>query len=111
MGGQMYMETLPRSGSRAKPLERTVRTKHIGPQTPGFIPASPSGPKQISADPRSPMLDSWKAIATYLGREVRTVQRWESREHLPVHRHLHNKTASENADQPKSALVPMEKQG
>ncbi len=88
------METLPRSGSRAKPLERTVRTKHIGPQTPGFIPASPSGPKQISADPRSPMLDSWKAIATYLGREVRTVQRWESREHLPVHRHLHNKTAS-----------------
>ena len=36
-------------------------------------------------------LDSWKEIATYLGREVRTVQRWEKQEGLPVHRHLHEK--------------------
>jgi TolB-like protein/Tfp pilus assembly protein PilF len=36
-------------------------------------------------------LDSWKEIASYLGREVRTVQRWEKREGLPVHRHLHDK--------------------
>jgi TolB-like protein/Tfp pilus assembly protein PilF len=31
-------------------------------------------------------LDSWKAIAQYLGREVRTVIRWEKERHLPVHR-------------------------
>jgi TolB-like protein/Flp pilus assembly protein TadD len=31
-------------------------------------------------------LDSWKAIAAYLGREVRTVQRWADTRHLPVHR-------------------------
>lgn len=31
-------------------------------------------------------LDSWKDIAEYLGRDVRTVQRWESERHLPVHR-------------------------
>ena len=31
-------------------------------------------------------LDSWKAIAVYLGREVRTVQRWAKARHLPVHR-------------------------
>jgi TolB-like protein len=31
-------------------------------------------------------LDSWKDIASYLGREVRTVQRWEDERHLPVHR-------------------------
>jgi hypothetical protein len=39
-------------------------------------------------------LDSWKEIAVYLDREVRTVQRWEKREHLPVHRHLHRKMGS-----------------
>lgn len=34
-------------------------------------------------------LDSWKQIAVYLGREVRTVQRWEKLEALPVRRHTH----------------------
>ncbi|MEK7752793.1 MAG: protein kinase [Acidobacteriota bacterium] len=36
-------------------------------------------------------LESWKEIAAYLGREVRTVQRWEAEEGLPVHRHPHKK--------------------
>jgi len=36
-------------------------------------------------------LDSWKEIAAYLKRDVRTVQRWEKREGLPVYRHLHDK--------------------
>lgn len=31
-------------------------------------------------------LESWKEIATYLGREVRTAQLWEKNEGLPVHR-------------------------
>ena len=31
-------------------------------------------------------LDSWKEIAAYLRREVRTVQRWEKSSGLPVHR-------------------------
>ena len=31
-------------------------------------------------------LDSWKEIARYLGRDVRTVMRWESERQLPVHR-------------------------
>ena len=34
-------------------------------------------------------LDSWKEIAAYLKRGVRTVRRWERDEGLPVHRHLH----------------------
>jgi tetratricopeptide (TPR) repeat protein len=34
-------------------------------------------------------LDSWKEIARYLKREVRTVQLWEKKEALPVHRHFH----------------------
>lgn len=32
------------------------------------------------------VLNSWKEIAEYLGRSVRTVQRWESELLLPVHR-------------------------
>jgi len=36
-------------------------------------------------------LESWKEIAAYLQREVRTVQRWERKENLPIHRHRHQK--------------------
>jgi hypothetical protein len=32
------------------------------------------------------ILNSWKEIANYLGRGVRTVQRWEAHLGLPVHR-------------------------
>ena len=39
-------------------------------------------------------LDSWKEIATYLKRDVTTVQRWEKREGMPVHRHVHDKLGS-----------------
>lgn len=36
--------------------------------------------------PASGVLNSWKEIAAYLNRGVRTVQRWESALRLPVHR-------------------------
>lgn len=39
-------------------------------------------------------LNSWKAIARYLGRSVRTVRRWEQQEDLPVHRLMHQAQAS-----------------
>jgi hypothetical protein len=39
-------------------------------------------------------LDSWKEIAAYLKRDVRTVQRWRSGEEMPVHRHLHDRIGS-----------------
>jgi len=44
--------------------------------------------------PTSGVLTSWKEIATYFNREVRTVQLWEKEEGLPVHRHLHRRQAS-----------------
>src|SRR5262249_11123685 len=50
------------------------------------------------ADPTAPdsseRLDSWKEIAAYLKRDVRTVHRWEHSEGLPVHRHPHQKRGS-----------------
>jgi TolB-like protein/Tfp pilus assembly protein PilF len=39
-------------------------------------------------------LESWKEIANYLHKGVRTVQRWEKEEGLPVHRHLHDKLST-----------------
>jgi len=39
-------------------------------------------------------LNSWKEIAAYLRRDVTTAQRWEKREGMPVHRHLHDKLGS-----------------
>jgi TolB-like protein/Tfp pilus assembly protein PilF len=47
-----------------------------------------------SEKPSEARLDSWKEIAAYLGRDVTTVQRWEKRESMPVHRHVHDKRGS-----------------
>jgi Tol biopolymer transport system component len=44
--------------------------------------------------PPEDRLDSWKEIASYLNRDVTTVQRWEKREAMPIHRHLHDKMGS-----------------
>jgi TolB-like protein/Tfp pilus assembly protein PilF len=57
----------------------------MGEPLPGTSP--PDGP----AEDR---LDSWKEIAAYLNRDVTTAQRWEKREGMPVHRHVHDKRGS-----------------
>ena len=43
-------------------------------------------------------LDSWKEIAAFLKRGLRTVQRWEREEGLPVHRLAHAKRGTVYAD-------------
>jgi TolB-like protein len=53
------------------------------------VPPSPEG----SPLPEKKLV-SWKEIATHLGREVRTVQRWENTEGLPIHRHEHQKKST-----------------
>ncbi len=50
--------------------------------------------KPPSEKPPENGLDSWKEIAAYLDRDVTTVQRWEKREGMPVHRHVHDKRGS-----------------
>ena len=52
---------------------------------------SPPAPSQNEGDDR---LDSWKEIAVFFNRDVRTVRRWEQREGLPVHRHHHKARGS-----------------
>ena len=53
---------------------------------------SPGTPPPIR--PLEDRLDSWKEIAAYLNRDVTTVQRWEKREGMPVHRHVHDRMGS-----------------
>lgn len=45
-------------------------------------------------EPNRERLDSWKEIAFYLEREVRTAQRWEKHEDLPVRRQFHRKACT-----------------
>ena len=47
-----------------------------------------------SCRPNEGALESWKEIAAYLKRDVRTVKRWEKSEGLPVRRHLHQARSS-----------------
>ncbi len=64
--------------------------------------ANPSGERDGWCFPGTPQsgrlpedrLDSWKEIAAYLNRDVTTVQRWEKREGMPVHRHQHDRIGS-----------------
>jgi len=51
-------------------------------------------PSRSEAAVASDRLTSWKEVAAYLGREVRTVQRWERREGLPVRRHHHERSGT-----------------
>lgn len=59
--------------------------------------ASSSAPRVASAADVGAALRGWKQIAAYLHRDVRTVQRWERNEHLPVHRQLHLKSGTVHA--------------
>jgi tetratricopeptide (TPR) repeat protein len=49
---------------------------------------------EAQPDSRGRRLESWKEIASYLGRDVTTVRRWEKREGLPVYRLQHSKLGS-----------------
>src|SRR5438445_13691259 len=62
--------------------------------SPPDIPASGASLGPEGAPPSGKKLDSWGEIASYRGAEVRTVQRWERTEDLPVHRHEHKKKST-----------------
>jgi Tol biopolymer transport system component len=77
-------------------LEFDARIKHIDGEGLERVLADlkNSAADVSSLGPPQDRLDSWKKIASYLKRDVSTVQRWERREAMPVHRHLHDKQGS-----------------
>jgi tetratricopeptide (TPR) repeat protein len=56
--------------------------------------ARDSSPVYLLRPSSDERLDSWKEIAAYLKRSVRTSRRWEAEEDLPVHRHVHRNSPS-----------------
>jgi TolB-like protein len=62
-------------------------SKHVEKRTPSMG----NGPQGQVSDEPAGRLESWKEIAAYLGRQIRTINLWEKTEGLPVHRHLHKK--------------------
>ena len=71
-----YDYGIPSGGKGACPM--------ASPDVPSGLPVPP-------APSASDRLDSWKEIAAYFKRDVRTVQRWEQNEGMPVHRHVHGR--------------------
>jgi TolB-like protein len=67
------------------PLELTSTVGGSMATTVGTVHGISDAPKQ------GKRLESWKDIANYLGRGLRTVRRWEQEEGLPIHRHVHRK--------------------
>ena len=71
-------------------LKRGDSTGRIAPYQSNRAMNEPSASPGPDASLRGLHLDSWKEIAAYLKRDIRTVQRWEKQEGLPVHRHQHD---------------------
>lgn len=63
----------------------------LRPVPRGPVAVPPGAAREHSGPAR---LESWKSVAVYLKRDISTVQRWEKREAMPVHRHLHDKIGS-----------------
>ena len=78
----------PREATIWFPGSSRLRTDQEG------LVGEPSLGIPLSERPLEDRLDSWKEIAAYLKRDVTTVQRWEKREGMPVHRHLHDRMGS-----------------
>lgn len=80
------MISTSRAGSRA--LEVFMTQENQRPRSPreiaDHLSRAPDDVNPITSPPAR-MLNSWKEIAAYLQRGVRTVQRWEQGLALPVH--------------------------
>lgn len=57
-----------------------------GSRTPSLVPRPNDRSTTENGNSAPKVLNSWKEIAAYMNRGVRTVQRWESALQLPVHR-------------------------
>lgn len=90
-------------GTRRRSVDR-VRSPYVAPaRSPYRLPPHLRRPMETTPSNQaapSGRLDSWKEIAAYLKRDVRTVQRWEKDEGLPVHRLQHGKQGSVYAQAP-----------
>src|SRR5258707_3522016 len=85
---------LPWSGHGSVATIRASRIRDDSGANQESAMGEPVPGTQPPTRPSEDRLDSWKEIAAYLDRDVTTVQRWEKREEMPVHRHVHDKMGS-----------------
>src|SRR6187401_1810050 len=85
--------TNPQVAVECRPLPSRGGTLQFAPRRTEPAMARPFDDASPPTEPEG-RLDSWKEIATYLNRDVTTVQRWEKREAMPVHRHQHDRMGS-----------------
>lgn len=94
---------LPQNAALYRDLSRPVQSV-TGPTTvtsnQQCTMREPIDDARFSTKPPEDQLNSWKEIAAYFNRDVTTVQRWEKREGMPIHRHLHDKIGSVYAFRP-----------
>jgi TolB-like protein len=75
------------------PKRRTIHAAEVAMELDRRMMESPGRDLMTTSNPAD-RLDSWKEIAAFMRRDVRTVQRWEKKEGLPVYRHQHDKLGS-----------------
>lgn len=82
-------KTLIEATNRARIASRGQAQSSIPPSSePGTIESGALRMNTQAAVTKSPVLTCWKDIANYMGKGVRTVQRWEQELGLPVRRPL-----------------------
>jgi len=74
-----------------------MRDRLQAPNMKSTTKATPQSRERNFSSDNADRLDTWKEIAGYLNRNVRTVQRWEACESMPVHRQFHVKSGSVHA--------------
>jgi Tfp pilus assembly protein PilF len=79
---------LPADGLRKRKRPRKLGVHRVAATTgnAGQMRASQDMTTGNNSNPPSRRLDTWKEIATYFGRDERTVRRWEASRGLPVYR-------------------------
>src|SRR5688572_7242919 len=88
--GRRALQSVPRAGARSpsiaarnvQPTRQKIGGALVDSETSAGGDTNRGGPED--------RLASWKRIAAYLKHDVNTVQRWEHREGMPVHRHVHD---------------------
>jgi TolB-like protein/Tfp pilus assembly protein PilF len=83
-----------RCGQPGVRIQHRVSTVGAGEKEWDMKDPSPVSTPGLTDQPPEAPLDSWKEIARYVKRDVSTVQRWEKREGMPIHRHVHDKRGS-----------------
>ncbi len=86
----MVVSTDCRGRTHEMPDGDASRVEYASKGLPQTAESADEGtPVDAPNGPSRPRLDSWKEIAAYLRKDIRTVQLWEKKEGLPVHRHVH----------------------